>query len=52
MRILFTMAAFSLALAACADKPVEEMGYAEQKALAEEIVQRCAALGVPSRMIT
>lgn len=35
------------ALAACeAQKPVEEMGYAERQQLAAQIVERCKALGI------
>lgn len=36
-----------LTLAGCT-KTVEEMGYSERKALAEQIVQRCYAQGVKS----
>lgn len=35
-----------VALAGCAEKPVEEMGYAEISALAKEIEQRCTDLGL------
>ncbi|WP_376711062.1 hypothetical protein [Pseudochrobactrum lubricantis] len=33
-------------LAGCQTKQIEEMGYSEKKALAEQIVQRCYAQGV------
>lgn len=39
------LALCGLILVGC-EKPVEEMGYAEQSKLAAEIVQRCAALGL------
>lgn len=35
-----------LAMAGCAEKPVEEMGYAEISALSKEIEQRCTDLGL------
>lgn len=34
------------ALAGCQSQPVEELNYSQQKALAEQIVQRCYAQGV------
>ena len=45
MRLLILAAGTAMALSGC-EKPVEEMGYAERQALAGDIVQRCAALGI------
>ena len=46
MRWTFALAGLA-ALAACVEtKPVEEMGYAERKALVDEIIERCIALGI------
>lgn len=45
MRAVYLGVAFVVGLAGC-EKPVEEMGYAERQALAGEIVQRCAKLGL------
>lgn len=35
-----------LMLAACEEKPIEQMGYAERVALVDQIIARCEALGI------
>lgn len=45
MRVV-AVALCGLFLGGCAEKTIEEMGYAERQQLAQEILQRCAALGL------
>lgn len=46
MRTFLVVAAL-LPLAACQTKPIAEMGYSERQALANQIIDRCLAQGVP-----
>lgn len=47
MRSIFLGMVALLGLAGCEPaKPVEAMGYAERRQLAEQVVERCAALGL------
>ncbi|EJB03750.1 hypothetical protein Rleg9DRAFT_2587 [Rhizobium leguminosarum bv. trifolii WSM597] len=45
---LVVVAAFSLVLASCQDRPIDELSYSELKSLSLELHKRCWAQGVKS----